>query len=81
MLLLMLAALSDTPAATRLPASPPQKCEGATNRQVTNAGVARIRPLTEEPPARQEFAVAYSEGGCMKPVTLKAKLQKLPEPK
>ena len=78
MLLLLLAALSDPP---KQPALPPQKCQRADNNLAGDTAVVRIRPLTEEPPARREAAVAYKEGGCLKPVMLlKGGLQKLPEP-
>ena len=82
MLLLFLAALSDPPAPPTLPASPTAKCERATNHLVGASDAALIRPLTEEPSARREYAVAYSEGGCMKPVTRwTSKPVKLSEPK
>lgn len=70
MFLSLLAALSAPLATPPLPAVPPEKCERATAHAARASDTASIRPLNQEPPARQEAAVAYSEGGCMKPVTL-----------
>lgn len=70
MLLMLLAALPGPLATPTLPASPPEKCERATFHIALASDMASIHPLSQEPPARREAAVAYSEGGCMKPVTL-----------
>lgn len=70
MFLSLLAALAAPLATPPLPALPPEKCERATVHSAQVPDVASIRPLRQEPPARREAAVAYSEGGCMKPVTL-----------
>lgn len=80
MLILLLAALSDPTAAPVTPVPPPEKCERATIHHVDNSGTASPRPLSQEPPARLEAAVAYSEGGCLKPVSLiGGKVRKLPQ--
>ncbi|MFD1034317.1 hypothetical protein ACFQ15_06595 [Sphingomonas hankookensis] len=68
MLMLLLAVTTDPPAPT--PTPPPVKCETITFHLAANTGTARIRSLVEEPLARQERAVAYSEQGCLKPVTV-----------
>ena len=70
MFLSLLAALSAPLATPPMPALPPEKCERATIHIAQASDTASIRPLNQEPPARREAAVAYSEGGCMKPVTL-----------
>ena len=82
MLILLLAALSDPAAAPVAKLPPPEKCERANVHPVGDSGTASIRPLSQEPAARKEAAVAYSEGGCLKPVSLLGgKLRKLPPAK
>lgn len=84
MLILLLAALSDPPATPVAPLPRFEKCERATLYPVGSTGTASIRPLSQEPPALREAAVAYSEGGCLKPVPaslLDGNLRKLPKAK
>lgn len=68
MLTLLLAALVQSPAP---PPPPAPKCENAGVHPAGRTAPARIRPLTEEPLAREEKAVVYSEGACVKPIVVR----------
>lgn len=82
MLMLLLAAMTEPAVAPPLPPAPPEKCERATVQHAGLAPPARIQPLSKEPPARREVALAYSENGCLKPITIaNGSLRKLPDAK
>ncbi len=82
MLMLLLAAMTEPAVAPPPPPPPPEKCERATVQHAGLAPPARIQPLSKEPPARREVALAYSENGCLKPVTIaNGSLRKLPDAK
>jgi hypothetical protein len=71
-LLAVPAAASGLPQGTLAAQSP--ACRSARLQPAAADASARIRPLAEEPPATQVLALLHTEGGCSKPIPVRAKV-------
>ena len=50
---------------------PAEPCPNAKLHQADRDRPVRARPLDQEPNARQEIAVLYTAGGCVRPIVVR----------